>query len=138
MKNVMIAVCLALALSSTANAAKLVEYRFEGNANDSSGNSLHGTLTGGTFVSGRSGLALQLDGNDFVSVAFPDLALSQFTVETWINVPTYNANVHYFSLYQGSNYIVLGDYASDIVSTWANGLTRLIHEPSRQGFADPV
>ena len=115
----------ALALPSTAEASKVVEYLFEGNANDSSGNGEHGVLVGGaTFGASWDGSqALSLDGvNDLVSVAIGNYPISTFTLELWANVPTYDANVHYISLYQ-NHYLVLGDYGAGPLSTWADGLS---------------
>ena len=108
------------------SAAVVVEYNFDSNALDSSGNNEHLTLNGGVgYGAGYTGQALALDGiNDFAHVNLGNYALTNFTVEAWVNVPSYNANVHYVSLYQ-DNYIVLGDYggpSDGSVSTWVAGL----------------
>ncbi|MBC8511593.1 MAG: hypothetical protein H8D32_01240, partial [Dehalococcoidia bacterium] len=75
--------------SPTPAGHKLVAYYpLDGDTTDHSGNGNHGTNHGGTFVSGVSGQALRLDGDDDVNCgqtltgSFP----SQVTVETWVNV----------------------------------------------------
>lgn len=114
----------ASSLTGTAWAGLIVEYNFDGNGLDSSGNNEHLTLFNGAgFGAGVSGQALVLDGvNDHAHVNIGNYGLTAFTVEAWINVSSYTRNVHYVSLYQ-DNYVVLGDYGSGPVSTWANGLT---------------
>lgn len=103
--------------------ALVVEYTFDGNANDSSGNGEDLTLmNGATLAPGVSGDALTLDGvDDYAFVNIGNYALTNFTVECWVNVPTYDDNVHYVSLFQ-NRYVVLGDYDSGPISTWADGL----------------
>jgi hypothetical protein len=67
--------------------------------------------------------ALSFDGtNDYVSIPFPSMTLSSFSVEMWIKKHN-TANTHFFSLYQGSNYIVLGSYGASGIDTWAGGLS---------------
>lgn len=114
-----------MSVTTNASAQIVAEYKFDGSGADSSGNGFNATLNNGaTYGVGRFGQALSLDGiNDFASVVFPNMSLSAFTVEAWINVPTYSDNVHYVSLNQGNNYIVLGDYDNGVISTWANGVT---------------
>jgi len=81
------------------------------------------------FISSQSlraqdaGKAIQLDGvDDFVHVNLLDHNFSNFTFECWINVPTYDGNVHYISNQQNAA-IYLGDYSSGVMSSWATGLT---------------
>ncbi len=125
MKSTMMAGVLALVLSTSASAALVVEYTFDGDALDTSGNGEHLTLSNGaTFGPGYDGQALVLDGiDDFASVAIGNYGLTTFTVEAWVNVPNFSRNLHYVSLYQ-DNYIVLGDYGSNNgpINTWASGL----------------
>jgi len=110
-------------LATGARAGVVVEYKFDGNANDTSGNGEHGTLVGdATFATGMYGQALSLDGDlDYVEVAISDYTFTTFTLECWINVPTYDDNVHYISL-QDNVYLILGDYGQGPLSTWADGL----------------
>lgn len=111
-------------VASTASAAKVAEYKFDGDAKDTSGNGYDGTLVGdATFVDSPWGKALKLDGNgDYVTVPIPSRNFAKFTMEAWINVPTYESNVHYISLYQNA-YLVLGDWDSGKIATsWAAGL----------------
>ncbi|MFH1755207.1 MAG: hypothetical protein ABIA59_05840, partial [Candidatus Latescibacterota bacterium] len=66
---------------------------------------------------------LQLDGDgDYLSISFGDHNFATFTVEALVKVPTYEENVHYISLFQNA-YLVLGDWATGQISTWAAGLT---------------
>ncbi|MEM6929076.1 MAG: LamG-like jellyroll fold domain-containing protein, partial [Myxococcota bacterium] len=119
-------ICLAVAAlmtAGTAHAGKLVEFTFDGDATDSSGNGHDGTLVGDpTFAASDFGEALVLDGDDNVTVPIANYDIVEFTVEAWINVPNYASNVHYVSLYQNA-YIVLGDYSGGVISTWADGLS---------------
>jgi len=62
-------------------------WHLDGNANDSSGNNLNGTVSpsGASFVSGKFGQALSVDGTGYVQV--PDSTLlepSEITVEAWV------------------------------------------------------
>lgn len=66
-------------------------YPADGNANDISGNSNHGTLeNGATFAAGQVGQAFSFDGiNDFVQLpAGVSLEPDSITVEGWINPQT--------------------------------------------------
>jgi len=68
-------------------------------------------------------MVLSLDGaGDYVDVDFANYNFSEFTMEAWINVPTYGGNSHYVSLYQNV-YIIIGDYSSGVMSSWASGLS---------------
>ena len=67
-------------------------YEFEGTANDSSGNGLHGTVMGNpTFVAGKVGQAISLDGmSDYVNITGYKgiLGPSAVTVTAWVNTTT--------------------------------------------------
>ncbi|MBN1516536.1 hypothetical protein JXA32_08195 [Candidatus Sumerlaeota bacterium] len=68
-------------------------WAFNGNASDSSGNGLTGTVNGdATYATGHISQALSCDGyGDTVSLAYTsELALSNFTIATWVNVDTKN------------------------------------------------
>jgi hypothetical protein len=68
-------------------------------------------------------MVLQLDGNgDYVSIPIANHAFATFTVEVKVKVADFDANIHYVSLYQNA-YLVLGDWDSDCLSTWASGLS---------------
>jgi hypothetical protein len=119
------ALCLLVSgLVNVANAGIIVEYNFDGNSLDSSGNGEHLTLVNGaTYGSGYVNGALLLDGlNDYARVNIGNYSLSNFTVEAWVNVNNFESNVHYVSLFQDS-YIVLGDWGTGAVHTWADGLS---------------
>jgi hypothetical protein len=64
-------------------------YKFEGDANDSSGNGLHGTVMGGaSFVQGHAGKAVALDGvDDYIDLPIGDIisSLGNSTFATWVN-----------------------------------------------------
>jgi hypothetical protein len=62
-------------------------YEFEGNTNDSSGNARHGAGTGTSFVPGRIGQAVNLDGLDYVEITGYKgiLGSDPFTIAAWIN-----------------------------------------------------
>jgi hypothetical protein len=61
-------------------------YEFEGNTNDSSGNARHGAGIGTTFVAGKIGQAVNLDGLDYVEITGYKgiLGSSAVTVTAWI------------------------------------------------------
>jgi hypothetical protein len=67
----------------------VAHYEFEGTASDSSGNGLHGTAMGApTFVAGKVGQAISLDGlDDFVEITGYKgiLGPNAVTVTAWIN-----------------------------------------------------
>src|SRR5512136_1194064 len=66
----------------------VLEYKFEADAKDSSGNARHGTTIGKPrFVAGKSGQCIELDGQqDYVDCGTTLADLGQtFTVECWIN-----------------------------------------------------
>ena len=78
----------------------VLEYRFEGNAADSSGNKHDGTIHGNPrFVAGRVGQCLALDGQkDYIDchTALAD-AGQTFTVECWVNpAESQNSNANVF------------------------------------------
>jgi len=65
----------------------LLEYRFEGDASDTSGNNQHGDLLGQpAFVEGRHGKCLSLSGRgDYVDTLLASADLGDtFTVECWV------------------------------------------------------
>jgi hypothetical protein len=63
----------------------IAEYRFEGDATDSSGNGNHGTPSGDpTYIAGHSGLAVSLDGiNDIIALP-GDLWTADFSTSFWV------------------------------------------------------
>ena len=128
MKSCLLTIGLTLAallgLPTAGQAGLIVEYSFEGNALDSSGNAQHGALFGGAgYTAGYDGSGLSLNGsNAYMWVDLDTFSFSTFTVEAWINVPTYGSNIHYVSLYENA-YIVLGRWSSAVVDTWVGGLT---------------
>jgi hypothetical protein len=78
-----------------------------------------------------SGTSMHFDGtDDFLYSPFHDYEFHDFTLECWINVPTYDDNVHYISLYQNA-YLIIGDwYAANSILTWAGGLDPVSIESS--------
>ena len=74
----------------------VLEYKFEADAKDSSGNARHGTTIGKPrFVAGKSGQCIELDGQqDYVDCGTTLADLGQtFTVECWVN-PAARQNLH--------------------------------------------
>jgi hypothetical protein len=70
----------------------------------------------------KANKVLQLDGaGDFLSIPFANHTFATFTIEAKIKVSTYGASVHYVSL-QKNAYLVLGDWGTGAISTWAEGL----------------
>lgn len=74
----------------------IAEYRFEGNALDSSGSNLHGVAQGGVgYSAGRVGLAAEFDGVDDVVVVQHggaltfDLDTQSYTISAWFMIPTF-------------------------------------------------
>jgi hypothetical protein len=66
-------------------------YALDGNADDSSGNELHGVIVGDpNFVGGQIGQAMELDGiDDYVDINNPallDFGTGNFTISAWINM----------------------------------------------------
>jgi len=63
-------------------------YAFQNDANDSSGNGLDGTLVGDpAFVEGQVGMALELDGDDYVDCGNPpELVITDaISIACWVN-----------------------------------------------------
>jgi len=96
----------------------IAKYTFDGDANDSSGNSYNGTLVNGaTFAAGKIGQALSLDGiDDTVNLSTAIIPLTgSWTVSLWVksNKP---------STYQG----LFGQYGSAVILDFRdNGRIRL-------------
>ncbi|MBD2458120.1 hypothetical protein H6G80_29150 [Nostoc sp. FACHB-87] len=75
----------------------VAHYPFNGNADDSSGHGLHGTVYGATLTKDRFGnpnSAYQFDGiDDYIEIAHNDLLnlTDNFTISLWINQPEDNS-----------------------------------------------
>ncbi|MGZ0017825.1 LamG-like jellyroll fold domain-containing protein [Yeosuana sp. AK3] len=68
-------------------------YPFNGNANDESGNNLHGTVSGATLTSDRFGnpdSAYSFDGNDIITIAHNDIlnCSDELSISVWIKPNT--------------------------------------------------
>jgi hypothetical protein len=90
----------------TPGVGPLHRYQFEGNANDSGSVIANGTLVNGpTFVAGRVGQAVNLDGsNDHVSLPAGILnGLTNFTIATWVKLDTTGAWRRIFDFGTGTN-----------------------------------
>jgi len=95
-KFIVLFLVLSVVLATDAANAELAHWKFDGNANDSSGNSNNGTETGSpVYVPGRIGnLALSFDGiDDYVncgsSLAF-DVISNAVTISCWIKVDSFD------------------------------------------------
>ncbi len=90
--SVMPAVVLIIVLGGSAMGALVAHYHFDGNAQDSSGNNLHGTPHGGPgYAPGVIGQAINLDGiNDYVDCGNNSKfnITSGITVAMWVNLAT--------------------------------------------------
>jgi hypothetical protein len=67
----------------------VVQYKFDGNANDSSGNGKNATAQGGaTYITGKIGQAINIaGGSQYVSVPANIMSgLQNFSIATWVNV----------------------------------------------------
>ncbi|MHC4628663.1 MAG: LamG-like jellyroll fold domain-containing protein, partial [Planctomycetota bacterium] len=88
----------AAATAAPDRSSLVAHYRFDGNASDSSGNNYHGTVKGGaSFIGGRLGQALHLDGfDDYVAIrdmSYAETDLTEVTVSAWIRTGS-PANQH--------------------------------------------
>ncbi len=94
-----------------------IEYRFEGNAADGSGNSLHGTIHGRPqFVPGKAGQCVQLDGQqDYIDSGTTLADLGQtFTIECWVNPAEHqNPYVDIFGNHSGGGYGFVVEQSAD-------------------------
>ncbi|MBC7891877.1 MAG: hypothetical protein H7Y12_06685, partial [Sphingobacteriaceae bacterium] len=65
-------------------------YSFTGNANDESGNGLHGTINGATLTTDRFGnanRAMSFDGNDNITfTGVPTTQTDNWTIATWVKL----------------------------------------------------
>jgi hypothetical protein len=108
MAMVVVVLVLVLGLGGRASAAIVAHYQFDGNANDSSGNNLHGTAYGGpSYVAGVFGQALNLDGiNDYVDCGNSPLfnITSKITLAAWVKTNDSGNGEH-------NDYIVKGDHS---------------------------
>jgi len=71
-------------------------WRFDGNADDSSGNESHGTENGGpTYPAGYEGQAIVLDGNDdYVEYDFAEETWSACTIALWVKTDTLGQDLY--------------------------------------------
>jgi hypothetical protein len=95
MKKIIIFLLFIFSLIYSANAAiktpnLLVAYRFEGNANDWSGNGKNGTVNGATLTTGKFGQGYSFNGaGDYVDAGSnPITGTNAFTLSAWINTAT--------------------------------------------------
>ena len=103
-------------------------WHFDGNADDSSGNGLHGNVTGAAFyVDGKFDKALNFDGiNDYVKVVDQvGLNVTDYTLELWINANNFT-NLYPTLLNRGVQSPTLGYYwiwikSNCIVLTYSDG-----------------
>jgi len=100
MKNKIFAMICGFVISFNASAALIASYEFNGNANDSSGNSFHGTVNGASLATdrfGNSNQAYSFDGiNDYIQIndnpLFSSHAGGQFGMSAWVNVISFNTD----------------------------------------------
>ena len=101
----------------------VIEYRFEGNAADSSGNAFHGTIHGQPqFGPGKTGSCVQLDGQqDYIDSGTTLADLGQtFTVECWVNpAAQQNSYVDIFGNHSGGGYGLVIEQSADNTNCFA-------------------
>ncbi len=89
-KKIVFAALVIVSLAGTGATADglVAEWRFDGNAQDSSGNGNHGAIYGATFVQGISGQALKFDGiDDYVKTDTNfDTDFQDVTIEVWVKI----------------------------------------------------
>jgi len=86
------------ATTAPESAGLIAHYKFDGNANDNSGNNYHGSEKGGAgYVAGKFGQAIHLDGfDDYIAIQdlnYADTGLTQVSVCAWIRTES-SANQH--------------------------------------------
>jgi outer membrane protein assembly factor BamB len=84
----------------------VTEYKFDGDAQDSSGNGNHGTVYGATYVSGISGQALSFDGfDDYVNLGDGTFDnLTDVTIELWFKPHSYGTTNNHFITFKHSGH----------------------------------
>ena len=101
----------------------VLEYRFEGDAADSSGNALHGTIHGQPqFVPGKAGQCVQLDGQqDYIDSGTTLADLGQtFTIECWVNPAEHqNPYADIFGNHSGGGYGFVVEQSADNTNCFA-------------------
>ncbi len=111
------------------------EWHFDGNAQDSSGNGNHGTISGATFVTGISGQALSFDGvNDYVTSgngSSLNFGAGYFSLSAWIKTTAMgNADNEVVIYFSGSNgYYYFGIHPGN---PNPNGASFIINDGSTQ------
>jgi formylglycine-generating enzyme len=65
-------------------AGLLGHWHLDGNADDSSGNNRHGTITGAAATTGKFGGAFTFDGNAGIDVGNLDFSSGEYTVSGWV------------------------------------------------------
>ncbi len=95
-------------------------YRFEGNAQDSSGNSNNGAISGNsTFTPGKLGaFAAQFDGGSTTFVTIPRSVSNDFTIAFWVKTTSTGGNGQWWSgqgLVDGEVAGVVNDFGTSLV-----------------------
>lgn len=111
----------------------VAEYRFSGNANDTSGNNQHGTVNGATLVADRFGnanRAYSFDGVDDTIDMAADVFVpgNNLSVSVWVYAPSYSANNQFF--------VTCSDFA--VVANDVSGLNFAISVPASNAANAPV
>ncbi len=75
------------------NSGLLAHYKFDGNANDSSGNGNHGTVSGVTFTPGKISQGANFDGiDDYISINVSIDGNNSFSICTWVKFNTFDTS----------------------------------------------
>lgn len=103
----------------------VAEWTFNGNANDTSGNGMNGTVNGATLTTGQNGQAngaYAFSGStQYISLASStplDMPSSNFSISTWVNVQTLPASSAWYDILSSVGF---GDWSFGI-SAASNGL----------------
>jgi len=110
-------------------AGLVVHYKFDGNANDSSGNNHHGIEEAGpTYVDGKFGQAIHLDGFDDY-VAIPDVTYTgtgypEVTACAWIRTTDENGQIVTFDRSENWRLEIGGSYNNDM--SWYAGAPGMV------------
>ncbi|MHC4500421.1 MAG: hypothetical protein ACYS21_15075, partial [Planctomycetota bacterium] len=99
-------------------AGLVLHYKFDGNANDNSGNNHHGTeVDGPTYVDGKLGQAIHLDGvDDYVAIPadvnYTGTDYPEVTVCTWIRTTDEDGQIASFDRSENWRLEIGGSYSS--------------------------
>ena len=130
-----------VATTTPGPAGLVIHYKFDGNANDSSGNNHHGIEEAGpTYVAGKFGQAIHLDGFDDY-VAIPDVTYSgtgypEVTACAWVRTTDENGQIVTFDRSENFRLEIGGSYSGG--TAWYAGAPGMVgwHVYTSTGVVD--